>query len=209
MSEPLAPEDSFGYVLVRVDRQLSRIENILNLGAGLLIFALMVFGVVQIVMRTVFSAPLFGYIDIVELSMVGFAVLSIAFVQRVGGHVRMELLIARLKGRALWFVEMLGAVIGLFIVAVLIPYSYQHFQRAFQFGDSTIDIELATWPAKLLVPCGLTVLFVRLLVQYLGYLRMFLSPGLVPLAVPLMKDVAEQAQAEIELAGAEKPKADS
>ena len=37
--------------------------------------------------------------------MVGFAVLAIAFVQRVGGHVRMELVVARFRGRALWIAE--------------------------------------------------------------------------------------------------------
>ena len=89
--------DTFGRQLGRVDRMLGLLENGLNLLAGGLIFALMLLGVAQIVLRTVFDAPIFGYIDIVEVSMVGFAVLSIAFVQRVGGHVRMELVIGRLQ----------------------------------------------------------------------------------------------------------------
>ena len=91
--------DLFGRVLASCDRALGIVENGLNLVAGALIFVLMLLGVAQIVMRTVFSAPIFGYIDIVEVAMVGFAVVSIAYVQRVGGHVRMELLISRLKGR--------------------------------------------------------------------------------------------------------------
>lgn len=160
----------------------------------------MVFGVVQIVLRTVFDAPIFGYIDIVEVAMVGFAVLSISFVQRVGGHVRMELLVARLQGRGLWLVELFGSLVAIFIVAVLIPYSHLHFQRAFQIGDSTIDIELATWPAKLVVPCALSVLLLRLMLQCLGYLRMALTPSAVPIAIPLLKDVRIQAQDEIALA---------
>ena len=96
----------------------------------------MFLGVVQIVLRTVFRAPIFGYIDIVEIAMVGFAVLAISYVQRVGGHVRMELLVAKLNGRAHWLAETIGSLLGIFIVAVLIPYSYDHFQRAFDFGDS-------------------------------------------------------------------------
>ena len=189
--------DAFGRRLDRADRFLSLIENGLNLCAGGLIFALMLLGVAQIVLRTVFDAPIFGYIDIVEVSMVGFAILSIAFVQRTGAHVRMEMLVARLKGRWLWLTEMAGTALAAFIVGVLIPYAWRHFERAFEFGDSTIDIELATWPAKLVVPVALSVLLVRLLVQLAGYWRLVLHPGLEPVAVPTIQDAAAQAQAEI------------
>ena len=191
--------DAFGRRLDWADRRLGLIENGLNLCAGVLIFALMLLGVAQIVLRTLFDAPIFGYIDVVEVSMVGFAVLSIAFVQRVGAHVRMEILVARLKGRGLWLTEMLGTALAAFIVGVLIPYAWRHFERAFDFGDSTIDIELATWPAKLVVPLALSVLLVRLLVQLAGYWRLVLHPGLEPVAVPTIQDAAALAEAEIRL----------
>ena len=138
--------DGFGRFLERADSLLNRLESRLNLIAGLIVFALMFLGVIQIVLRTVFRAPIFGYIDIVEVAMVGFAVLAISYVQRVGGHVRMELLVAKLRGRAHWLAETLSTMLGIFIVGVLIPYSYSHFQRAFNIGDSTIDIEIVTWP---------------------------------------------------------------
>ena len=191
--------DAFGRRLDRADRLLGLIENGLNLCAGGLIFALMLLGVAQIVLRTVFDAPIYGYIDIVEVSMVGFAILSIAFVQRTGAHVRMEILVARLRGRWLWLTEMAGTALAAFIVGVLIPYAWRHFERAFEFGDSTIDIELATWPAKLVVPVALSVLLVRLLVQLAGYWRLVLHPGLEPVAVPTLQDAATQAEAEIRL----------
>lgn len=192
--------DTFGRQLGRVDRALGFLENGLNLFAGALIFALMLLGVAQILLRTVFDRPIFGYIDIVEVSMVGFAVLSIAFVQRVGGHVRMELVIGRLQGRWLWGAEAVGTALAAFIVGVLIPYSWRHFGRAFEFGDSTIDIELVTWPAKLVVPVALAVLLVRLLVQLAGYLRLVAHPDYEPVAVPTIRDVAAQAEEEIRLA---------
>ena len=201
----MTPTDAFGRGLHRADRWLGVVENGLNLVAGALIFALMLLGVAQIVLRTVFSAPIFGYIDVVEVSMVGFAVLSIAFVQRVGGHVRMELLVSRLKGRWLWGAEFASTAVGAFVVAVLIPYSYQHFERAFDFGDSTIDIEIATWPAKLMVPIALSVLLIRLALQLGGYARLVLNPSLRPVAVPTIKDAAAQADEEISLAAGDRP----
>ena len=193
-------EDALGRGLRRADRWLGAAENGLNFCAGLLIFALMLFGVAQILLRLLWRSPILGYIDLVELSMVGFAVLSIAVVQRVGGHVRMELLISRLHGRPLWLMEAFGALLAAFIVAVLIPYSYAHFQRAFQFGDSTIDLELATWPAKLAVPIALSALLLRLLVQFAAYWRLALRPDLEPVAVPAIKNLRAQAEDEIALA---------
>ena len=189
--------DSFGDRLSWIDRVLGRVEGGLNLLAGILVFALMFLGVAQIILRTVFRAPIFGYIDLVEVSMVGFAVLSIAFVQRVGGHVRMEALVAKLRGRWLWLAEAFNTLLAAFIVAVLIPYSWNHFMRAFEFGDSTIDIEIVTWPAKLVVPLALGLLLVRLLVQLAGYWRLFLHPGLVPVAVPVIRSIESQADEEI------------
>ena len=196
-------QDAFGRGLDRIDRALGRVENAFNLFAGGLVFALMLLGVAQILLRVAFRAPIVGYRDIVEVSMVGFAVLSIAFVQRVGGHVRMELVLSRLRGRALWLVEAGGALAAAFIVAVLIPYSYMHFARAFSFGDSTIDIELPTWPAKLVVPVALALLLLRLLVQCAGYLRLARHPHRAPVAVPVLQDAATQARREIALAAGE------
>ncbi len=189
--------DGYGRLLKKTDTLLGWLEIRLNLLAGLIVFGLMFLGVVQIVLRTVFRAPIFGYIDIVEVAMVGFAVLAISYVQRVGGHVRMELLVSRLRGRAYWIAEALSIGLGIFIVAVLVPYSYQHFKRAFDFGDSTIDIEIITWPAKLAVPMALSILLIRLIIQFGGYVRLSLNPALEPVAVPLLKDVEEVAEEEI------------
>ncbi len=190
--------DRWGGILSAADRLLLPLENGLNLAAGLMIFGLMFLGMVQIVLRTAFRAPIFGYIDIVEFSMVAFSLLSISYVQRLGGHVRMELLVARLRGRVLWMAEALGVAVAMVIVSILIPFSYSHFLRSWSFGDSTIDIELPTWPGKLLVPIALTLLLIRLAIQLFGYLRLALHPHAEPVAVPGIKTVAEQAEDEIE-----------
>ena len=193
----MSTSDLFGKQLHRADRVLAVVENGLNFFAGSIVFALMFLGVIQIFLRVVFRDPIYGYIDIVELSMVGFAVLSISFVQRVGGHVRMEILVTLLKGRLLWLAEVIGTALAIFIIAILIKYSYTHFDRAYSFGDSTIDIELPTWPAKLLIPFALSILLVRLAIQFFGYLRLMVNPDLAPIGVPLVKNVEEQAEEEI------------
>lgn len=197
MDKSSSDDDGLARLLKQADRLLSPIEDALNLLSGLLIFGLMFLGMLQIILRTVFRNPIFGYIDVVEATMIAFALLSISQVQRLGGHVRMEILVGYLKGAALWAAETIGVVVQMFIVAVLIPYSYSHFMRSWSFGDSTIDIELPTWPAKLLVPVMLSVLLVRLCIQLLGFVRLTLNPDRLPVGVPVMKTVEQQAEEEI------------
>lgn len=188
--------DSHG-LLAKSDRALTPVENFANLLAALAIFALMCLGVAQIAMRSIFNAPITGYIDLVELSMASMAFLGAAYCQRLGAHIRMELLIGRLHGRALWIAESVGILVALFIIGVLVWNGWGHFIRAYTLGDTTIDAEYPIWPSKLLVPIAFAIWWTRLFIQLLGSIRLAIDPHRTPEGVVLMKDVAHQAQDEI------------
>ncbi|MDA0984132.1 MAG: TRAP transporter small permease [Proteobacteria bacterium] len=184
--------------LATFDRRLGQVEEWFNLLAAFFIFGLMLLGIVQVLGRQLFNMPLSGYIDFVELSMAAFAFLGVAYCQRMGGHVRMEMALKALKGRPQWVLEAFGTLVGLGIVGVLVWYGYTHFLRAWQLGDSTIDAELPVWPSKLAVPLAFALLWLRLLVQLVGYLRLAIDPSRGPVAVPVLLTVEEQARMEIE-----------
>ncbi len=184
-------------VLRTLNRLLIPVEDGANMLAAFAILALMFLGVAQIVLRTVFNAPIGGYIDLVQLSMASMAFLGAAYCQRLGSHIRMELLVGRLKGRWLWAAEIVGIIIGMIIIGVLIYYTSQHFWRSYTLGDTTIDAEYPVWPSKLLVPAAFVIWFLRLTIQLWGYLRLLINPQAEPVAVVVIKDVADQAQDEI------------
>jgi len=175
---------------------LEKLENFLNGFSALAIFVLMLTAAVQVVSRKVLNLPIPGYIDIAEQSIAIFAFLSIAYCQRLGGHVRMEIFLSAMNGRKKWIAETLQTSASIVIVSIVIYFSFKHFQRAWVFGDSTIDISLPTWPSKLMIPIALAVLNLRLIIQLAGYLRLAINPKLEPLGVPLILDVAEQADEE-------------
>lgn len=185
-------------LLSAFDRRLAALETGFNLVASFAIFALMLLGVWQVLGRTLFNAPVRGYIDFVELSMATFAFLGVAYCQRLGGHVRMEMVLKAMRGRALWSAEVFGTVVALAVIAVLIWYGWGHFLRAYQLGDSTIDAELPVWPSKLAVPLAFGLLWLRLWVQLAGYLRLALDPGRRPVGVTSVLSVEEQAAHEID-----------
>lgn len=192
------PAEESGRLISRLDRWLSPIETGLNLIAAAFIFFLMLIGVWQVVGRKLFNLPIFGYIDIIELSMTAFAFLGIAYCQRLGGHVRMELVLDHLKGRTLWLMEVAMTVVALVVIAVIGYYGYDHFLRAYHSGDSTIDAEYPVWPSKLVVPVALAILWLRLLIQLAGYLRLVASPDAEPVGVPRIATIEELARKEIE-----------
>ena len=183
-------------IINTTDKLLIKLENFLNGFSAIAIFVLLLTAAVQVVSRKVFNLPIPGYIDIAEQSIAIFAFLSIAYCQRLGGHVRMEIFLSAMKGRSKWVSEAIQTTASILIISILMYFSFKHFQRAWIFGDSTIDIGLPTWPSKLMIPVALATLNLRLLIQLAGYIRLAIDPKLEPIGVPLIKDVVEQAEEE-------------
>lgn len=190
-------------MLRRADRTLGYLENGFTVFSAASIFILMFLATAQVLLRKLLNFPIPGYIDFAEQSIAVFAFLAVAYCQRVGGHVRMELVVDKLKGRALWLAESAHTLPTMLLVAVLGYFSFWHFERAWRIGDSTIDISLPTWPSKLMVPLAFAILVLRLGIQVWGYARLIRNPDATPIAVPLIADVAEQAQREGEAATAD------
>lgn len=190
--------------LSRIDYGLLQFERFLALISGIAVFSLMVLAVVSVGGRNAFNMPLPGYVDWVEIVMPLIAFMGIAYVQRDGTHIRMDLLIGQLRGRLAWFVELFTVILILVLMVALVWGSWSHFDRSFDINaplwsrDSSIDIGIPLWPAKLIVPVAFSVLCLRLLVQIWGYGRALVLGLDRPVAVPLHQTVAAQAAAEAE-----------
>jgi TRAP-type C4-dicarboxylate transport system permease small subunit len=197
-----------GSTLSRLDRTLFRFETFLCLLSGLAVFSLMLMAVWNVGGRNFFGAPMRGYVDWIEQAMPLIAFMGVAFTQRVGGHIRMDMVVGALKGRPLWLAELITTFAILVLMVLMVWGSWSHFLRSFDFAapmwsrDSSIDIALPLWPAKLLAPVAFAVLCVRLVLQCWGYGRALVLGLENPVAVPLVMSVAEQAAAEAETVSA-------
>ena len=191
-------------LISRLDQSLLRIERVFVLIAGIFAFMLMILAVISVTGRNIFNEPLRGYVDWIETLMPLIAILGVSYVQREGGHIRMDILIGQLKGRPLWLAEFVTTLAILFVIAALVYGSWAHFDRSFDLSkplwsrDSTIDIGLPLWPAKLVVPVAFFVMSLRLVLQLVGFGRAFVLGLESPAAVPLVQSVAEQAAQEAE-----------
>ena len=188
--------------LSRLDRVLLPFERACALGSGLAIFSLMFLAAISVSGRKFFGMPLPGYVDLIEVTMPIIAILGISYVQRDGSHIRMDMVVSALTGRALWLFELVSVLAILILMLALLMGSYAHFDRAFDCArslcsmDSTTDIYIPWWPSKLVVPVAFLVLVLRLILQAVGYGRAFILGLQNPVAVPLNLTVVEQAAIE-------------
>ena len=188
--------------LSRLDRGLYRIERQLALLSGLAVFSLMVLAVISVGGRNFFNQPLPGYVDWIEQIMPLIAFMGVAYTQRDGGHIRMDIFVGMFQGRALWLIELITTLAVLALMLLLVWGSWAHFERSFDWNaplwsrDSTIDIALPIWPAKILAPIAFGVLSLRLMLQVWGFGRALITGAERPVAVPLIEDAAAQAARE-------------
>jgi len=188
--------------LSRLDQSLHKLELFLALLSGFAVFSLMILAVFSVGGRNFFGTPLPGYIDWIEQSMPVIAFMGVAYTQRNGGHIRMDILVGQLKGRALWTAEFITTFAMLILMILLVWGSWAHFSRSFDFAspmwsrDSSMDIAIPLWPAKLLAPVAFGVLCVRLVLQLVAYASAIKSSTDKPVAVPLIESAAEQAARE-------------
>lgn len=191
-------------LLSRLDQMLVPIERFMALLSGLAAFSLMFLAAYSVTGREFFESPLLGYVDLIEMLMPLIAIMGVSYVQRNGGHIRMDIIIGSMHGRVLWLFELISVLLVLVLITALVWGSWAHFDRSFDCArpwcsrDSSIDISLPIWPSKLIVPVAFSVLCARLLLQAVGYARAFWLNLDQPVAVPLIQSVAEQARAEAE-----------
>ncbi len=191
-------------LLSRLDVFLLKLERFCALISGLTIFSLMFLAVYSVSGRKFFNAPLAGYVDYIEAALPIIAIMGVSYVQRDGSHIRMDIFVSLLRGRALWLFELISVFFILALILCLTWGAWLHFDRSFDCSrpfcsrDSSIDIGLPIWPSKLVVPFAFTVLSFRLILQAIGYSRALYLGSRQPAAVPLVLSASEQAKLETE-----------
>ena len=186
--------------LSKIDRAFLKIEVFFALISGIAVFSLMLLAVVSVGGRNFFNSPLPGYVDWIEQAMPLIAFMGVSYVMREGGHIRMDIFVGMLKGRALYIVEFITTLAIFILMLLLVWGTWSHFDRSFDFNaplwsrDSSMDISLPIWPAKLLAPLAFSVLCLRLALQLWAY-ALAIKTGKA-IAVPLVADAATQASME-------------
>ncbi|MGE0713924.1 MAG: TRAP transporter small permease subunit [Alphaproteobacteria bacterium] len=178
------PEAGGAAALSAADRWLKLVEGATAIIGGAVIFIVMWVGVAEILLRKLFNSPLYGQLDLIEQTMAAYALLTVSYCWRQGGHIRVDLLIDFFHGRARLVFELLTTVAALALITAIWPGVYHFFDNAWEIGDSTINTRWPTWPSKFVPVVGFSILWLRLVLEAIGFLRLIAHPDAVPIAVP-------------------------
>ena len=153
--------------MVSAERGFDTVERWLN-SIGVVFTILLMFMVVtQVTARYLFNSPLVGYIDIMQMLMVPLVFLCIAYCQREGGHIRVEVFMTRVLkgGRRYHLFESLLLFLSLAAFGIIAFYSVKDVVDAYKIGDTTLNIFFPIWPVMTIVAIGAIFLCIRFLVQ--------------------------------------------
>jgi TRAP-type C4-dicarboxylate transport system permease small subunit len=158
-------------ILHAFEGKIRIVEDWLNLVSVFIIMFLMFFATAEILGRYLFNSPVPGQVEIVELIMAGVVFFGIAYTERVGGHVRMELFVTKvLKGRAYHIAEVITATLSLFVSIFILVYSLKASVFSYQIGDNTAYLYWPTWPSKFAVPLGSLFLCIRFIIEIIQHM---------------------------------------
>lgn len=151
-------------------------ETLSNLGAGWLVIFLMVLVASDVVYRTAAAKSIAGAYTLSEIIMVGICFLAMGYTQKQRGHVSMDFVVTRLKGKANQFTE-IGASLLSLATSVLLCY------RSTVEAHVAVKIRLVTsgiikwpaWPLKIVVAFGFFLLCIRIAIQLSQHVRLLIK----------------------------------
>jgi len=160
------------------DRGFSAVERWLSYFGMVCLIGLMGMVVVEVVVRyashllikggmDIGLRPIHGYIDIMMMMMVALVFLTLAYCQREGGHIRMEIFMTRVLkgGRRYHLTEFFHLLISLVAFAMIAFFSVKEVFHAYNIGDVSLTVYLPTWPARMLMAIGSIFLCLRFILQ--------------------------------------------
>ena len=144
-------------------RFLDKFLRAMALLAGLVLLALMLFTVLDVVMRYFFNAPFRGSLEATEFAMALIVFLSLSYCGWRGGHIAVDLLEGYLRAPALRLLPTTIAFIGAALFALI---AWQLVvETSHSWSQVSNMLRVAHWPFKLVAAFGSALFALVLLLQ--------------------------------------------
>ena len=138
-------------------------------GAGLLLVLALIF--VSVVMRYIFSTPIVGVNEIVQLASVGIVMLALPWCTAEGAHVGVDVLDHRIGRWGRFLGDIQARAIAALILSVLVWRAILKAMDAREFGDATNMLQMPIWPFYAMIAAGMTFSVLVLAAQLIQILR--------------------------------------
>lgn len=151
----------------RLLRRLDRFILACALLGGAVIVALVGVTVVDVAMRYVFDAPLYGAQDVLQFGMLLAVFLSVAYCGRTGGHVSVDLLAGHLNG---WPGRLSGLLVALASALIMVALVWEGIAKAIEaatYNEASNLLGVPHWPFYGAMAFGAAVYALALILEAL------------------------------------------
>jgi len=154
---------------------LDRAIDIMAIIAGVLLIGVIVIVCLEVFLRYFLNSPTLWVVEVSAICLVYITFLCAAWVLKREGHVKMEVVIDRLKPRARAFLGIVSSIIGIGICFIFVWYGTQVTWEQWLSGDYRYtNLETPNYIVNLIIPVGsffFLIQFMRRAFKYFGEFR--------------------------------------
>jgi len=150
---------------------MKKVNAIFAAASGLLVCSLMILLSAEILGRKV-GHPIPGATEFAAFALVGIIFLGLSHCEEVGGHVRVEFLIARLSPRLRLAAELFIYSVGFLLYALMTWQTAIDAASSWSVRETVPGLmTLPVYPAKTLVPLGCGLISIQIVINAVGLIR--------------------------------------
>ena len=154
-----------------IEQILRQTELLLTYLSAVIILLLMVYVLLEVLMRYAFNSPLPGHLEGAELLLPMIVFFAISYTQARNGHVGMSLVVEALSIRLQRFINIFTLGLSILTCAVLAYFGAKQAYFAYEINDVTMTPPYwPIWPSASIVPIGYGLLALRMSLQILQHI---------------------------------------
>ena len=156
---------------MKVKSIFDRTNSLLAILASVLLAFIALSLCYDITMRYLLGRTLPWLFEVSEYSLLWITFLGAAWLLRREGHVKMDLILNRLKPRTQAIVNIITSIVSALVCLLITWYSAKVTWHFFQTGSFLLSyLEAPKWPIMIIIPVGSFLLFIQFLRRTYGYL---------------------------------------
>jgi TRAP-type C4-dicarboxylate transport system permease small subunit len=140
---------------------LSKILGIVAIGV---LVAMMLFTVLDVVLRAFFNRPIRGDVELIEVGMVCTSFLGLAWCAMKGMHIKVDLVVSFLPTRVKGIIDIFGYLLGVGICALLAWQGFLEGIANLKMNNVSATLEFPIFPFYWVVALGFAALCLAILV---------------------------------------------
>ncbi len=148
--------------------------NIMMALAGIMLVFIMLSVCLEVVLRTFFNASIIWVTEVSEIMLLYITFFGSAWVLREGGHVKIDIILSRLKPMYIAFLGIISSILGVFISLVLTIYGFKVVINCLNKSLYTpTALEIPLWVIIVVIPIGCLLLFFQFIRRTLKFIAGF------------------------------------